>query len=72
MLKFDSTLVDMLKFYVPLMLLLFSVVYGWITLYVIPHDRARAEIMECMGDRLWNEPLYSRCADIIQRTRDSP
>ena len=75
MIRFNGTLLDELRFYsFTIALILMSLIgaYGWFTLYVTPMDEAREEIMECMGDRLWTEALYSQCVDIIQRTRSSP
>ena len=72
MIKLNGSLIDEIKFYLIPLLLLFSFVTGWIVFYVIPQDHARAEIMECMGDRLWTEAVYDQCADMIQRTRASP
>ena len=52
-----------MKYYVePLILIFLGLGLGWLwhQLYVAPHDEARYQIMECMGDD-HSEAAYQSC-----------
>lgn len=72
MINLNEDVLDVLKFYLPLLAILFVSVYGFIVLCIIPQDQIRSEIMNCMGDQLWTQALYDECAADIRGARSSP
>ncbi len=71
MIKFDGSILDELKFcFIPVLLLCVAV-YGWITLYVVPHDEMRYQVIDCMGGDASQE-AYRLCFEELRTSRASP
>lgn len=43
--------------------------WTWHKIYVVPHDNARYEIIECMGDDR-SEASYNYCFKLIKKTKE--